>query len=237
MANRADPVSNRPAWAFIRAGCRAALRRIDLRVEGAEHLPRRGPVVIAARHFHHLYDGCALLDAVSRPLHVVVALDWARNPAGHRLMTGLCRAAGWPIVPRPEEPGRQPGPETDAKRIALLRAATRECVALLRAGKPLLVFPEAYPTIDPGFTPKTGDDDILPFRPGFVRLAALAERDGRTRVPIVPAGLDYARGERWRLTLRFGPPLSLAPGVPSDAVVREVESQVRLLSGLPADRG
>ncbi len=236
MANRAVPVSQRRAWASIRAGCRAALRRIDLRVEGAEHVPATGPVVIAARHFHHLYDGCAILDAVPRPVHVVVALDWAQNPVGHRLMTGLCRAAGWPVVPRPDDGNDRRGQEADATATARLRAATREAVALLRAGRPLLVFPEAYPTVDPGFTPKSGDDEILPFRPGFVRLAALAERDGRTRVPIVPAGLEYARGERWRLTLRFGPPVSLAPGMPHDEVVREVESRVRLLSGRPDHR-
>lgn len=235
MANRIDPVSNRRAWASIRAGCRAALRRIDLRVEAAWHVPAAGPAVIAARHFHHLYDGCALLDAVPRPLHVVVALDWARNPVGHRLMTGLCRAAGWPVVPRLDEPDGRSGQAMDADAIALLRAASRESVALLREGRPLLVFPEAYPTIDPGFTPKADDDKMLPFRPGFVRLAALAEREGSTRVPIVPAGLEYARGERWRVTLRFGPPIALAPDVPHGAIVREVEAQVRRLSGLPAE--
>lgn len=233
MANRADPVNTRPAWAFIRAGCRAALRRIDLRVEGAEHLPRTGPVVIAARHFHHLYDGCALFDVVPRPLHVVVTLDWVRNPVGRRAMTALCRAAGWPIVPRLADANGTPGRAIDRDAVAQLRAATGECVALLRASRPLLVFPEAYPTIDPGFTPKTGDEDVLPFRPGFVRLAALAERDGGSRVPIVPAGLEYARGDRWRVTLRFGAPVALRPGVPHDAIVRDVEAQVRLLSGLP----
>ena len=74
-----------------------------------------------------------------------------------------------------------------AARRQLLRA-TRECVDLLRAGQLVLVFPEGYPNIDPSFTPKSADETMLPFRPGFLRFAALAELDGMTRVPIVPVG-------------------------------------------------
>jgi putative membrane protein len=104
---------------------------------------------------------------------------------------------------------------------------------LLRAGLPLLVFPEGYPNVDPSYTPKTDDDEFLPFRPGFIRFVALAERDGLTRVPIVPVGLEYRRGDRWRLTIRFGPPITFAPGVDKDERVLAIEEQVRRLSSSP----
>jgi hypothetical protein len=106
-------------------------------------------------------------------------------------------------------------------------------VQLLRAGLPLLVFPEGYPNVDPSYTPKTDDDEFLPFRPGFIRFVALAERDGLTRVPIVPVGLEYRRGDRWRLTIRFGPPITFAPGVDKDERVLAIEEQVRRLSSSP----
>ena len=86
MAGGAGTLTTRLAGRFIRVACRLLVQRIDLRVEGVEHIPASGPVVIAARHFHHLWDGCALIAASPRPLHVVVALDWLHQPVGRRLM-------------------------------------------------------------------------------------------------------------------------------------------------------
>ena len=230
MAGVAESLSARLAWVSLRAVCRAAMRQVDVRVEGLEHLPSTGPAIIAARHYHHFYDGAALLTLVPRPLRALVTLDWAQNPTVQAAMAAACKAAGWPVVPRASRlPLTLPLP---ASRHAL-RVATRQSVALLRAGRVLLIFPEGYPTIDPSFTPKTRDDEVLPFRPGFLRFAALAERDGLTRVPVVPAGLEYARGERWNLTVRFGPPEIVAESDRVAAQAQEVEARVRQLSGLP----
>jgi 1-acyl-sn-glycerol-3-phosphate acyltransferase len=143
-------------------------------------------------------------------------------------MTALCRAAGWPVVLRRD--GATPVDNADARRA--LRQATADSLALLGAGHALLVFPEGYPNIDPGYTPKRGDDDVLPFLPGFARLAALAAARG-LEVPIVPAGFEYARGDRWAVTLRFGEPRTLHRAQAA-AVIAEVEREVRELSGLPA---
>jgi putative membrane protein len=216
------------SWWAIRAFCQLAMRRVDLRVEGIEHLPRSGPALIAARHFHHFYDGCALLAIVQRPLHLVVTLDWVANPAGRRVMEPACRAAGWPVVPRPDDAAGDRGGAAD---VARLRAATRESVGLLRAGQMLLVFPEGYPNVDPGYTPKTDDDAFLPFRSGFLRFVAIAERDGQTHVPVVPVGLEYRRGDRWGLTVRFGAPVALDPERGYAELAHVIEEQVRRLSG------
>ena len=217
------------------------MRRVDLRVEGLEHVPATGPVVIAARHFHHFYDGCALLAVVPRPLHVVVTLDWLSHPLKRRLMARVCHLAGWPVVPRFDNQGYPRDRTTGTPggvNISQLRSATRECVGLLRAGLPLLVFPEGYPNIDPSYTPKTDDAAFLPFRPGFMRFVALAERDGLTHVPIVPVGLEYRRGDRWRLTIRFGQPIAFASDGDYAGQVLAIEEQVRRLSGSPeAPRG
>src|SRR5690606_10460695 len=115
-----------------------------------------------------------------------------------------------------------------AERRRYLHRAVTETVDLLRAGEVVVVFPEAYPNVDPTYTPKTADG-FLPFRSGFAALAALAERDGRTRVPIIPAGLAYRPGERWALTLRFGPPPFVADWPDRGALVGPVEEQVRHL--------
>jgi 1-acyl-sn-glycerol-3-phosphate acyltransferase len=195
-----------------------------------EHLPATGPAIIAARHFHHFYDGCALVAVVPRPLKILVTLDWMNNAAALRLMRGACQIVNWPVVVRSDARTRYSGVRMAMRQMLL---ATRECVNLLRAGQFVLVFPEGYPNIDPGFTPKTGDDVFLPFQPGFLRFAALAERDGITHVPIVPVGLEYQRGERWRVTVRFGLPVTRLPAVDIRDQVTAIEAEVRRLSGLP----
>ncbi len=211
----------------MRAASRVLVKRkLDLRVEGAAHLPPRGPVIIAARHFHHLYDGCAILASVPRPVHILVALDWLTNSAGRFAMEKACRAAGWPVVLRPHGPS---GAVDELAAARAFRAAAKDSLALLSAGRVLLVFPEGYPNIDPGYTPKQNDDEFLPFQPGVVRLASLAAGRGLT-VPIVPAGFSYRRGKRWEVTLRFGEPIILAGRAQEQVVLRELETRVRSLS-------
>jgi 1-acyl-sn-glycerol-3-phosphate acyltransferase len=166
---------------------------------------------------------------VPRTLKILVTLDWMNNATGLRLMRGACKIVNWPVVVRSDSEARHGGATAAGRQLLL---ATRECVDLLRAGQLVLVFPEGYPTIDPSFTPKTGDDAFLSFQPGFVRFAALAERDGITRVPIVPVGLEYQRGNRWRVTVRFGLPVTRLPDVDIGDQVTAIEEEVRRLSGL-----
>ena len=235
MARLAEPLATRLADSAIRAVCQLAVRRIDLRVEGLEHLPPTGPALLAARHFHHFYDGGALTAVVPRPLRILVTLDWLENPAGLRLMRSACQMARWPIVVRSDSQvwrshATQARVAPAARRHVL--AATRECVGLLRGGQVLLVFPEGYPNIDPSFTPKLDDGAFLPFEPGFLRFVALAEQDGITRVPIVPVGLEYQRRDRWHVTVRFGHPVWHSPDVASRVQIAAIEEQVRRLSGL-----
>lgn len=223
-------MANDMTWRSMRAAGKLLVgRRLDLTVDGLENLPPAGPVIIAARHFHHLYDGCALLATVPRPLSILVALDWVKRPAGKRAMTALCRAADWPIVQRRDRV------QANAQGIVArgLRAATEESLTLLGDGSVLVVFPEGYPNIDPGYTPKADRDAFLPFEPGFARLAAIAARRGMT-VPVVPAGFAYLPGDRWRVHLAFGEPVTIHGRGAEAALVEATESAVRRLSAPPA---
>jgi putative membrane protein len=214
------------------AGARLIARRnLAIEAQGLEHLPESGPVVVAARHVHHLYDGCALMTVTDRPVRILVGLDWVRGRTLRGLMEWACRAAGWPILLRPERLARQEGGAYRPDEVGrYLLGAVRDSVALLRAGELLVVFPEAYPNIDPHYTPKRADDDFLPFRPGFARLVALAQRGG-VPIPIVPAGLAYRQeGGRWHVRLRLGAPLYLTGRADAPEIVRLVEEQVHLLS-------
>jgi putative membrane protein len=240
VARLTEPLATLLADSAIRTVCQFAARRIDLRVEGLEHLPATGPAMLAARHFHHFYDGIALIAVVPRPLRILVTLDWLENAVGLRLMRAACQMAHWPVVVRSDSQvrrGRATQTRVPATARRQLLAATRESVRLLRGGQLLLAFPEGYPNIDPGFTPKADDGAVLPFESGFLRFVALAEQDGITRVPIVPVGLEYQRSDRWHVTARFGHPVMRSPEVDARSQVAAIEEQVRRLSGLESAPG
>jgi 1-acyl-sn-glycerol-3-phosphate acyltransferase len=207
--------------------CRALLRlRADCRVEGIEHVPASGPVVLASRHVHHALDGAMLLAVTPRRLHPMVAIDWAHSGPPRWIIDRACRLLAWPTVLRPGHPGA-----TDADEAArMLRRATREAIALLRDGRALLVFPEGYPNIDPHWTPKPNLEAWLPFDAGFAHLARLAQRNGAPATPVVPVGFHYRRGRRWRIVARFGAPRVLSPDADLALFVADIEASVRALS-------
>ena len=231
MAGSAESLSRANSRRAFRAYCRLAVRRdVDLHVEGLEHVPRTGPALLAARHVHHHHDGCILAAPLPPAVHILVALDWARG-RDRRLLEWACAQLRWPTLFRPDSP---PGAVDPAEAARYLRRAVHDLVAILRAGALLVVFPEGYPNVDPRPTPKPDLDAFLPFRGGFVRIAALAARDGRTRVPIIPSGFHYERGSRWRVALRFGAPCFLEKGSDQSRVLTVVEDRVRVLSTLGA---
>jgi uncharacterized membrane protein/1-acyl-sn-glycerol-3-phosphate acyltransferase len=235
-----DSVTRRISQLIVRQGSCALVRhKVEVVVEGLEYVPHSGPVVIVARHFHHLYDGCVLMKAVPRPLHILVALDWVQKRWMRGGMERACALAGWPTLLRVERFNKHTGKASSMEKHGTyssdevrgyLRRATRASVQLLRTGEVLVVFPEAYPNIDPAFTPKDNIDAFLPFRPGFVKLVEMAERDGRTKAAIVPAGLTYVENGRWHATLRFGPAIFRDDYIDSAQLVQTIERRVHELS-------
>lgn len=217
------------AWRSLRAaGTMLVKQRLNLTVVGEEHLPKTGPVIIAARHVHHLYDGAVLMATMPRPMHILVGLDWVGNPVGKAAMEKLCSAAGWPVVLR----RHGTAPVNDAEASRKLRHAYRDSLSLLKEGRILLMFPEGYPNIDPGHTPKPDDSAFLPFQPGFAQLAVASARLG-TPVPIVPTGFFYERGPKWHVTLRFGEPVTVSGKTDIESITNHIEATVKTLSGQP----
>jgi putative membrane protein len=190
-----------------------------VRVEGLENIPATGPVMLVARHFHHLLDGAVLVRYVPRPVHIVVGLDWTENAAQRAWMERACRAVGWPILLRPATLGERGGFARN-EFAGYMRAALRDTSALLRAGRVVLTFPEGYPNVDPAFARKANDDTFLPFAPGYQRMIALAERAASVRVAVVPVGFHYTRGKRWSIVARFGPARLNATNAELEATVQ-----------------
>lgn len=237
QANRARIVFSQSLWLFLRVASRFVFsRKVTIRVEGIEHLPNSGPTLIAAHHFHWLYDGYALVRIIPRRMHTIVALDWVRSRWLRYLIELACSLIDWPIVLRSEQFHEHGEDEqwayTPIEARRYLRQVMLGSVRLLRTGELLLIFPEGYPNIDPHPTPKTDLETLLPFRPGFVKLVELAEKDRRTRVPIVPVGFHYVQEpeDRWRITARFGQPLYRQDFDSADRLLHAVEQDVLALA-------
>ncbi len=185
--------------------------RLKTVAQGLENLPADGPAIIAARHYHHLFDGLAFFAAVERRFHFVVTLDWAQNRRTKFFMSSLNTLARWPMVLREEaienSRAREPTftPPTILRRYQL--AALRQSVKLLKENRLLIIFPEGFPYVDPVFTPKTRADEFLPFKPGFAAIAESAERMMHRAIPIIPTGIRYQIGATWLAHLSFGPPV------------------------------
>ena len=175
-------------------------------LEGSANLPERGPAIIVARHYHHLLDGAVLVSCLKRPVHIVVALDWTADARQRTWMERACRAAQYPVVLRRPSLATSGAYRPD-DLLRYTRKALRDTTRLLRAGRVIVVFAEGYPNIDPTGSMKPGFDDWLPFEAGFLRMLAMAERDGTTRVALVPVGFHYEPGARWSITARMGAPL------------------------------
>src|SRR5947209_5787646 len=224
-------------WLVMRAGSLVLFRRkLIQHAEGLEHIPRSGPVLLVARHYHWYYDGHVLVRIIPRRLHIIVALDWLQSRALRLLIELACSLPDWPIVLRGEEfrvhKEDEPWVYTRLEARRYLRQLIQTGNRLLRSGAILVMFPEGYASIDPHPTPKQGLDTFLPFQRGFVKLAELAERDGRTRVAIIPAGFTYTReGDKpWQATVRFGSALFRSDFGSSEQLLQAVEERVQALS-------
>jgi putative membrane protein len=196
----------------------------SLRIDGLERVPREGPVMLVARHFHHLLDGSILVRSLPRPIHIVVGLDWTTGARERRAMEWACRSAAYPIVLRPATLGERAGFARE-ELLRYTRAALRDTVALLRAGRVVLVFPEGYPNVDPAFSRKANDAAFLPFADGWRRMVNATERDGTTKVAVVPVGFRYRRVERrWDVDVRIGQKTDAHDPVAVETAVRELSA-------------
>ena len=235
--SRSHAAFSQSIWLLMRSLSLVFARsKLEIHVEGREHLPDSGPVLIAVRHFHWFYDGYILVRTIPRRLHTIVALDWVQSRPLRLAIELACSLADWPVILRGElllehEEGK-PWAYTPGEARQYLRQVTLASVRLLRSGEVLVVFPEGYPNIDPHPTPKPDLEAFLPFRPGFVKFVEQAERDGKTRVAIVPTGLSYRRMQdnRWHATVRFGQALFRSDFDNAGQLLRAVEDDVHALS-------
>jgi len=185
------PRAGGPAYRAVRALARwllgLAYRRVE--VEGVEHVPVTGPVLLVANHQNALVDSLALLHATPRPAGPLAKAPLFRVP----LLATLLRGVGAVPVFRPQDAAVNEGRGARAN-LEVLEA----CAARLRAGEALVLFPEGVSHAAPR---------LMPLRTGAARIAL----DAGVPVTVVPVGLVFEAAGRRRgaALVRFGAPLRI----------------------------
>lgn len=170
------------ARSLVRRTLRPLLRVwLRLGVEGVEHVPATGPVLVASTHQSHA-DSLALGVAIDRPVHFLGDLRLASIP-----LLG-------PLLPRLGMVPLRRG-EADASALAVLRR-------LLDDGACVAVYPEGS---------RSRDGRVHRLRSGVARLAADAQVPVVPAAvagiyDVWPIG-RRPRLRGGRVTVRFGPPL------------------------------
>jgi 1-acyl-sn-glycerol-3-phosphate acyltransferase len=197
MARRRTPV-----YALAKAIVPPVIRFwVRLDCQGLLHIPRQGPVIIAANHVSYFDPLClgVFIDAAGREARFLAKSELYRNP----LLGWVLRGAGQIPVYRESR---------DAAR------SLQDAVAAMRDGAAVVIYPEGTTTRNPDFSPMKAKN-------GVARLAAL------TGAPVVPVGLWgaqllFTRGKIGpfrrgiRVVVRAGPPIDL--GLSPDASLEAV---------------
>lgn len=186
-------------------------------VEGAEHVPRSGPVIIAPTH-RSRWDTLSLYRATYRRMRFLTA----REEFAGLQNQFMVRMGAFPVNPKRPAPG-----------------ALRHCQDLLLAGEALVVFPEGalfyYPP-----------NHVHALKPGAAWLALeCQERLPDTPLTIVPVRLNYSERVlrfRSRIKIVVRPPISLAPYVemPRKQAITRLTQDLQhalgeVISDVPAD--
>jgi 1-acyl-sn-glycerol-3-phosphate acyltransferase len=162
-------------------------RRLD--VAGLEHVPARGPLVVAANHQNGLIDPMLLMAALPRALRPLAKSGLFRHPI---IAPFLAMARALPVHRRQDTGGDTSG-----------NAATFRAVSdALGAGEAILIFPEGVSQPEP---------TLMALRTGAARLLLEAEASGAPPVTLLPVGLVVNEPGRFRAghaLVLIGPPVA-----------------------------
>lgn len=187
-------------------------------VQGREHVPTRGPLLLVANHPNALVDALVVTVAVPRSVLLTAKATLFEQP----LLAALLRAVGVvPLRRAKDEQGTASAPPTVARNSEAFHAVT----TALSRGRAILVFPEGISHDAPA---------LAPLRTGAARMALMAHAAGVRGMRLVAAGLIFEAKEqpRSRIVARFDEPLELdswvaANGGDATALTAELDARLR----------
>lgn len=184
----------------LRAAAKVALSwyYADVVIQGAERVPRHGPLLVIANHPNALVDAMLVSTALDRRVLLTAKATLFENP----LLAPLLRDVGVvPLRRAADERAtrRDSSPGVPAARNADAFQQVREALA---AGRVVLVFPEGISHDQPA---------LAPLRTGAARMALDASSNDVRGVQLLPLGLVFERKEqpRSRVLVRIGTPIDV----------------------------
>lgn len=183
-----------------------------MRVEGRDHVPKTGPVIIAANHLSAM-DALAVPLAVGRPTTFLGKAEYFSMPGiKGKLMAGFMERVG--TIPVDRKQGRAALLSLDSAQQAL------------EAGRAFAMHPEGT---------RSPDGRLYRGRTGVARLSLV------TGSPVVPCGITgtdklQSAGSRRlhpaKVTVRFGPELSPAAYTSGPMAVRSRDMTVDIMKAI-----
>lgn len=210
-------------YQILRGTAAIALRwyYADVTVQGAERVPRDGPLLVLANHPNALIDPLLVGTTMGRRVWLTAKATLFE----HRALSVLLRAVGVVPLRRAKDESRDgvaapAARERNAYAFQLVTAA-------LRAQRVVLVFPEGISHDDPS---------IAPLKSGAARMALQARSEGVANVRLLPMGLVFEEKERpdSRMLVRVGEALDLDRWVAERKTVDAHELTEHLEAGLRA---
>ncbi len=165
---------------------------VEIRATGREHVPREGPVILAANHPASILDSILLATQIRRPIHYLARSGLFRFP----ILATVFRQLGAVPIYRAAE---------TEDSLARNQAVFAQVHELLDQGSCIGIFPEGRNSLP---------TRIGPMRKGTARLALAAEarHDYRQGLVIVPVGVNF-EGRGFLMSaalLSFGKPIRVA---------------------------
>jgi 1-acyl-sn-glycerol-3-phosphate acyltransferase len=159
-----------------------------IRVRGAERIPTSAPVLWLGLHRNGAVDGFVYAAALRRPLVFMISTQLRKNFLARIFFNGIA-------VARTNDEGDR----------AANRAALGECIALLKGGGDLFIFPEGTSSLGPRH---------LPFKAGAAQLVLDWIEAGNlpTGLRVIPVGIHYECAWAFRSAVEvvIGDPIDIA---------------------------
>jgi 1-acyl-sn-glycerol-3-phosphate acyltransferase len=186
--------------------CRQTLGRyFTLNVQGLEHLPPYGPVIVCPKH-QRWEDIPVVGMALPMPLHYIAKVELFHYPVVRELLRA------WGGVP------------IDRSRPRATLSSFKRLLPLLHDRAHIVLFPEGT-----YFRGQVG-----PGKHRLVQLLLkLQSQNGLARLPFVPVGVAYQPLQRgYNVQVQLGPALTVADPRQAPALTAALMQQIARLSGL-----
>jgi 1-acyl-sn-glycerol-3-phosphate acyltransferase len=150
----------------------------EIKVRNKEFLRHDGPLIIIANHPNTMMDAWIIAQSISQPIYFMAKGTFFNTPLKRRILNSL----GMIPINRPID-NKTNGVDNNASFEA--------CYKVLEEGKTLVVFPEGNSMME---------RQLRALKSGTARIALEAEQRnaGKLNLKVVPIGIFYSQGEKFR---------------------------------------